>query len=407
MNISRLRGDDMKKFNFRKNKFINRAMALCFSALIACAPALSGCGGGGDNSTEPEKKQTSIILNSFETQTELDTLQQNGVLGKTELFKSDGAKIKEGSASAKVTVISNPYKPGDPYLYQALNLEAKNLDYSDFSNVGYITLEVYNEQNVTSRIALCPVFPTSDGVDQWFELAPQSWTRITYGVERGYIPLSGEKRAVSGLKIKFERGETDKVYYLDDLRLHTVTQEVEKLVMKLDENEICSFDKLWQLQKLVHQDWTDSAIRPQLSIVNDFSADGRGGVLQVVAPKDSAVDASWPGFIIDKELVSLVRWGAYKDTDKLCFDVYTPEDGAITTIYFLMIGPELVGGTFFQKSVKLVPGAWTTVSFTVAELNAGAKEENSFENTGYLEITYVGDVFERIMYIDDIRMEVS
>lgn len=384
-------------------RIIKKPCVICLAALTAAGCAFAGCG----EQPAPVKEQTSITLNAFDNQKDLDTLQSNGVLGRTELFNVDLAKVKEGEASAKVTVISTPYKPGEPYLYQSLNLEAKGLDYGDFSRIGYVTLEVYNEQTSAARIALCPVLPSGDGVDEWFDLAPEQWTRITYGVERGYIPLVGEKRAVSGIKIKFERSASDEVFYLDDLRLHKVTQEVEKLVMTLEENEICSFDKTWQLQKLLHQDWTDGAVRPKLSIVNDFSAEGRGGVLQVIAPKDSAANVSWPGFIIDKSLASLVRWGAYKNTDKLCFDVFTPSDGAITSIYFIMIGPELVGGTYFQKQVKLTPGKWTTVSFTVEELNAGAHEENCFANTGYLEITYDGDVYERLMYIDDIRMEVS
>ncbi|MBQ4269776.1 MAG: hypothetical protein IJB97_09045 [Clostridia bacterium] len=114
--------------------------------------ALTACGekapqGGGD------ERQAIVLINGFEDISEMDTLTNYGVLGKVSLNK-DAAYVKSGEGSAKVVVTSNPYKVASPYLLQNFNLMKREENYTDFSDVAFVTMQVFNPSSETKRVGV-------------------------------------------------------------------------------------------------------------------------------------------------------------------------------------------------------------------------------------------------------------
>lgn len=382
-------------------------------AILAISPVfLSSC-------KEEEKQETvenssSIVeLNGFDTHTDLDTLWFQGALGKMELNKTETQYIRSGVGSAKVTVDSNPYKDWIPRLIQATEQTKKELDFTDFSFVKFVSLDVYNAQTVERKIELQLDFDSSTGPKETFTLAPSAWTTVRYAVDREYIPtvynVNNEQiLKVSGINLFFERGETDETYYLDDMHLYKTSMPAMPISMELAENEFCSFDALWQTKLLEKTDWSDTSILPVLSYTSEVTSTGKGGALQMIAPAgDDSTAGGFAGIVFSDKQIAMFPWAQYDENDCFCFDVYAPKEGGIQRIWFNMYGETTT--RFFVAEIEIPLGKWTTVSFPISQLNSSTTvtELDYFGKTKMINITYMSDTTERVIYFDNFRVEVN
>lgn len=382
-------------------------MLMSAVAILSCAACSTGAGDGGDggtgNTPPPQQVVNGIVsLNSFDSQDVMDRLMLRGVLGKVELNTEDTEFIKSGVGSAKVTVISNPYKSGQPTLYQATEFFKTNEDYSDFTKASRLTLWVYNAQTVQKRIGLQLVY-SADSVDmiEWRNVAPQTWTNLSLNIEREYLTVgSNGKATVRGINVIFNRGGSDEVYYLDEFSLVRTDTPYTPVNMTLAENELCSFDKYWQLKKLTLGCWGSLELAPSVTWVADITSTGKGQAIRVETVPTELGDR-WPYIALGDAFFSLIDLSKYNGKDRLCFDVYSPQLNGMDQLWMELYDES--GAKYFTSDAKaLTVGQWTTISFNVEALRAAG----NFEKTKELRILhkwYSGDA--KIFYVDNIRME--
>lgn len=348
-------------------------------------------------------------INDFETNAEFNLMRLFGVLGKVEK-NTQSEYITTGTASAKVTVESNPYKAGAPYIEQTFELEKSGLDLRDFSDVASLSMDVYNATGAPSRVGLQLAYKSSNGTRKNFELKT-GWNTVRLNVKREYIPQYTNTDNVTapfveGIKILFDRGQEDSVYYIDNLQLYKTEKSYTPITMSLKENEICSFDSDWQVELLEPEG------RPELLAsymrVSDVTASGSGSSVRVEAPGSSSDLGSWPGIFLNREMTALVPWAEYPEDARLCFDVYAPTESAMDSVWMTMYS----GGTryFISEELAVVPGKWVTFSFSVKEMNNGlyASEKHNVATTTGIVIRWMEKTGSpRVVYFDNFRMEFS
>ena len=268
-------------------------------------------------------------------------------------------------------------------------------------------LDVYNATGGKSRIGLQLNYGTSNGTRKNYDLE-EGWNTIRFNVKREYIPQSTNTDNVTapfveGLSILFERGVQDDVYYVDNLQIYSTEKSYAPITMSLKENEVCSFDKEWQVELLEPEG--RSELLASYMQVSDVTANGTGCSIRVEAPGSTSNLGSWPGIYLNKEMTALVPWAGYPDDAKFCFDVYAPAENGLDTIWLSMYS----GGTryFVTDELKIIPGKWVTYSFTVAEMNAqmNSTRHNVASTTGIVIRWEEKARPTQIFYMDNFRME--
>lgn len=384
-------------------------MKKIITAILSVCVMLSAGACSFVSSPKEETVDTGIYtVNDFESNDEFGLIRLFGVLGRVEQ-NTQAEYVKTGSASAKVIVESNPYKPGAPYMQQAFELKKAGKDFRNFSSVASLSVDVYNATGEKSRMGMQLNYGTSNGTRKNFDLET-GWNTIRFNIKREYIPQTTNTDNVTapfveGLSILFDRGATDKVYYVDNLCLYKTEKSYTPITMSLKENEICSFDREWQVELLEPEGRSD--LLASYMQVSDITANGTGCSIRVEAPGSSSNLGSWPGIFLNREMTALVPWSEYPSDARLCFDVYAPEEGGMDTIWLSMYS----GGTryFVTDELALTPGKWITYSFTVAEMNSQMNSSrHSVSSTTGLTIRWEEKAgAARIFYMDNFRMEYS
>lgn len=389
---------------------MKRKIALIISSLFLLAGV--GCGGNNAADTDAPKAQAGIsLVSDFETSEDFDVMRLFGVLGTVEQ-NTDKTYVKRGAGSAKVTVDSDPYKGGAPYIQHALQLIKKGEDYRDFSNVSAVSLDVYNATGSESRIGLQLSYEHGNGTRKNFTL-PEGWSTVRLDVKREYIPQTTNTNNVTapfvdGLRIMFDRASEDSVYYLDNLQIYKTGKSFTPITMQLQENEICSFDSEWQVELL--QPSARPELLPSYNQDKTLTSTGTGGSLRVEAPAGSGQTESWPGFELNNEMLKLVPWADYPNDAKFCFDVYAPTENGMDRIWLTMTTE---GERYYvTDEIHLAAGKWQTVSISVSEMNSHPinpdKTRYNFANTTSVVIRWAEHAgVPHVFYLDNFRMEYS
>lgn len=382
-------------------------MKKLITAILSVCTLLSASACSFNFGKEPEQIDTGIYtLNDFENNDDFGLIRLFGVLGRVEQ-NTHAEYVKTGSASAKVIVESDPYKPGAPYIQQAFELKKAGKDFRNFSNVSAISLDVYNATGAKSRVGLQLNYGTSNGTRKNYDLE-EGWNTIRFNVKREYIPQTTNTDNVTapfveGLSVLFERGETDGIYYVDNMKLYSTEKSFAPITMSLKENEICSFDSEWQVELIEPEGRPE--LLPSYMQVSDVTSTGRGSSIRIESPGSTSNLDSWPGIFLNREMTALVPWAEYPDEARLCFDVYAPETDGLDTIWLSL----WTGGTrfFVTDELKLIPGKWVTYSYTVAEMNGQLNSErhNVATTTGITIRWEEKARSNKVFYMDNFRME--
>lgn len=382
-------------------------MKKIITALLTASVLLSASACSCSSKKEETPIDTGIYtLNDFETNEEFNLIRLFGALGRVEQ-NTKPEYVKSGEASAKVMVEANPYKPGAPYIQQAFELKKAGKDFRNFSSVAALTLDVYNDTGAKSRMGLQLNYGASNGTRKNYDLK-EGWNTIRFNVKREYIPQTTNTDNVTapfveGLSLLFERGAKDSVYYVDNLKLYSTEKSFAPISMNLKENEICSFDKEWQVELIEPEGRSD--LLASYMQVSDVTATGTGCSIRVESPGSTSNLGSWPGIFLNREMTALVPWAGYPNEARLCFDVYAPVENGLDTIWMSMFS----GGTRYYVSdeLALVPGKWVTYSFTVAELNAqmNSTRHNVTSTTGIVIRWEEKARPTQVFYMDNFRME--
>lgn len=374
--------------------------SICLLLVLTTVFSFAGC---KSNNEEDLLKNPVITLNDFETQIELSTLAMAGQLGKVEL-NTDEKYVTNGSKSAKVTVIHDPWSYSDDHvLYQGTDLVVRDEDFSNFAKTKRITMDVYNANETVEKIGMRLVYETGSSLSEWFSLTAGEFTTIEYTVARESIPEvtdDGEKsNKVKGIEFLFELPDgKDNLFYLDNLCLYNSFTSVEPLKRSLKTDEIASFDSWWQVASLTV---TGGNYAPHTNWSKSMSKDVNPLLKLDCVPGGS----TWPTIRIDTEHCAMIDWGSYSGNDAMKFDIYLPE-GQWMEVSITLYGASV---PMFQKLIVLEAGKWNELSFTVDYIMANPYEGTSrrFSLINGISIGYreFEGTENRQLYIDNIRME--
>ena len=127
-----------------------RKFAVLFLVCFAVLPA-SAC---GSTPSESEKETQTVVVNAFDTQTDFDTMQLCGLLGKSSL-NTDARYVKSGKGSMQVTVASKPLENKVGFLYQGMRQDnIGRTDLSDFAAFDNMRLQIYNTSTESKRVGV-------------------------------------------------------------------------------------------------------------------------------------------------------------------------------------------------------------------------------------------------------------
>ena len=380
-------------------------MGIALAWMLLTVGGLCGCQ-SQEKETETTPTNPVILLNDFETQADLSTTAMVGLLGRAEL-NQDAAYKTSGQGSVKLTVIHDPYTEAlSPTLFQSVNLQKRQLDCSDFSKTSSMTVDVYNANSTVEKLGIQMRYSASGySLIEWFDLAPNTWTTIRYKVPRESIPQSQKNGKVGsfiqGIQFLYERPtDTDRVFYMDNVRLYKTSDTVEVLDKVLKQDEICSFDSWWQVAGLTI---SGGAYAPTVSWVKDKVVSGGAAVkLNAVGGNDGV----WPEIAFEPDYCKLIDWSSYGENDTMAIDVYLPEGQQMEIALTLYAN----GIPFYTKQVELVAGEWNTISCTVGEIHSQLSEGAEglkFSMTTKITLGYRGflGTEDRQIYLDNFRME--
>ena len=381
-------------------KFAVLFLVVCFAVLPA-----SAC---GSMPSESEKETQTVVVNAFDTQTDFDTMQLCGLLGKSSL-NTDARYVKSGKGSMQVTVASKPLENKVGFLYQGMRQDnIGRTDLSDFAAFDNMRLQIYNTSTESKRVGIRLVYVydqdgNTESTTTWYTLQPE-WNAVVYNIDRTNIPV-GESgiRKVAGVSLYFDRDETDTVYYLDEWVMHRTKKTVPDLVMTVEPNEICSFDKKWQVEQLERFQWVPSYCQPDFTYNTDlqYTVNGAGGSLKVMLTGGNG--GNYPGFFLNRQLTKAFDFGRYGKYDCLCYDVYTPEENGVKELNVLL---HVEGYEYFVGSTPLVQGGWTHVEWRVEDIESrGRVLGATFADVRYISFTAHEATYDRLYYLDNIRMK--
>ncbi len=408
---------------------------------LICITFLFGIFGCKSKETSPEKSATNFshiymgntliedddaltysIVNPYETQLQLSTMQIWGYLGKAEL-NQDNSFVKSGKGSLKIEVESNPFVYEAPCVYQALNQTPINgKAHNDFTEVTHISVDVYSAETQTTRIGVGLVYfwnsndrnNTSQSTTTWIDVQP-GWNKIVYTVNRESI-IQTDIIAEDGTTIRvpyvqyisfwFERGEADKVYYFDDLKLHKTGTPMTVIDDVREKDEICTFDQGWQVTSLQCFPWLSTDLFPTLELNTDlqYTQYNRGGSLKMTLPVEAG--GRYTGVNITDAYLDKMDFTQYSDDDYLCFNFYTPIENPVdfAVVQLFTSSNENI---FFSRDYPIVAGKWMTVRLSIGELRNGPTPQTNIDNCQIMQVASYTKATVGILYVDNIRVETA
>lgn len=358
--------------------------------------SFSACGGNEKESSA----YRNVLINDYEKPWEYSSMLMGNYLGViTE--NSDARYVTRGEKSAKVDVGNSKIFSGRPYVYQTFSHRFG--DYTTFSVVKMLSVEVYNACTETKNVYLSLDFASGENSVTRYSLPSEKWTTIYYTNYREY--MSSDK--CYGAYVYFDATENGvNTFYLDNFRLYQTDSTYEKINPKLDENEICSFDRYEQIG-LLSTNTDGGSVDTEMTSEN--TSTGTGSALKIYAGHGVAVypqSYNYPGIGLSERILSLVPFKDYDSDDYLCFDIYSANSMKITDLFLVLTNNLGVRYFDYMFGEQVIPETWTTIRVPVSEINGALPAEEGFASTTKIEILwgeFVGE--DRVFYLDNFRME--
>lgn len=394
----------------------NRLTSLLLAGLCGLT-CLTGCqdftfqtndsGNGHFNTDEiAEGELRKYSINGFDSGKEMMTCRVEGTIR----CYLEEEYVKEGTGSCKILL-----KEDDLYMpkfYQAFDLSKVEggANYSEFTVVDKISCWVYNAQDISASLPLEFVFNDGTKIIKTYILEPNAWNLLVYDNYRELMPST----ICDGVYFSFSHvGTGDCVYYVDDLSAYKTSKEYSPITQDLAENEICSFDKIYQAKYIFPRTYYTSSKIVASFESSSFTSSGEGNSLHVYCPAGDvdwetqpADKQNWPGIEFYSGMVSQVDWMNYDDNDCICFDAYSPEENGLDFVWL-----NVLDGTwkyrFASPAFQLKKGQWATYRVKVGDI------KNKLGYVGYSSISSISLLWgefpgeDREFWIDNVRMEVN
>lgn len=387
---------------------------LCVVLSAVLLFSLVGCGSkDGDSDKKTESDPNRVVLNDFEDYKKcFEPLIAEGYFGKVNV-NAVAAFVKSGKQSAKLEP-SGDYTESatvKPVLRQPLNLTAAGIDCSDFSRVKTISCWIYNAEETELPVRMYLAFAGGISKSEKFTLKPGEWNALSLPIYPEALSISYDIEACEGLCFSFEpvgEGERAPLLYLDDITVLKSETAPAPYEITFEENELCSFDKLYQEYVVIPQN-SLGEFDPVLS-VNTQPAFVRSGYslrCDFLGNDGTYTDYTYTGFSFSEEFVRKSAAATLSADDKIAFDVYN----ANADSQRLMISFYNTSGSLFYKNTGIYvnPGEWKTVELSVKEMNDYNMGGNADYGTKAMGEIYIHwDLLkiptgQRTLYFDSFR----
>ena len=335
-------------------------------------------------------------------------------------INKDEKFVKSGQASAKINPLGGYYSADPPVLVIPLESARFNYDFTKLTKVKNISFSLYSEQeNVTIRFGYTfDDLYTQRSAPQSIQLN-QGWNDLSMEVEADLLNLIYDISNCTAFYLEFDnvgyQNSKDiadaPTYYMDDIQLDLYEKEYELHddIIVLEEDEYCSFDKLYQGYVVAAGAYTQATI-PVTSVVeteNGVEPTSGRKMLKVEYPAASVVNESWPGLSFTKKISQEINWNKYINEVndwEFCFDVYSvnPVESAFLPNFVYGDGNQW---NIDKQEFSVYPsqGNWVTCRISLATLyNTNNK---ALSDNLKIEINILSSLNERLFYFDSFRFE--
>ena len=381
-------------------KRIIRIALVCILALC-CFTAALGCGAAAQVSDE-------VLLADFENYVpDIQLCRISSNFGKVSV-NTDKAYVKSGNRSARIDPV------GNGWMYFPMYSENFGFDYTDFTYVNSVRLDMYNPQaeDKTVRVGLISKINNIDSFDKAYDeefTLKNGWNTLEFYIEPSILGITADITEIQGISLSFEICNeydiTDKTprYYLDGIKLikrakpHSVQTNIE-----FAENEIMDFEKFY------HEYFTVNDFGIEMSIVKtaDYGIATKTGnkALRIVIPQGDS--GRWNYYV--KIAAPFLKASALgKLTDEqfengyFVWDAYNAAASEYNCVAMFFVGN---GNTRYEVGTYSKPGEWTTHKIKLADIEQNIPGWRN--NTGMFALS-IKDSFstDRELFLDNFRIE--
>lgn len=203
---------------------ITKGLVLLLTLL--CMPVALIGGSAQQSSAKAEEPTTeTIVVNDFEAPAKFNYFTMSNALGKVTMDTDNGGNTR-ACVYVQPDLFNGRMDAKVPGLFHSLKLQKEEKDYTNFRYVTQVKAKVYNAEDTEQEIGLQLVYTVKNrslvtGKAQWYTLAPNAWTEITFDIGAKTIPVAYKKKAY-GLNFVFKRptkNQSGYTLYIDDLAL--------------------------------------------------------------------------------------------------------------------------------------------------------------------------------------------
>ena len=380
------------------------ATVLAFSSLLA----LFGCDKNETETPTGGTQQDEVLFAGFEAWLpDFQMCRISNYFGKVSL-NSDKQYVTEGEHSARIDPV------GNGWMYFSTYSERFQYDYTDFTRLDCIRMEMYNPQATEEKVTVGLVsepyaldqFNRAGGKE--FTLKP-GWNTLNYYIEPMLVSVIADLADIRGIYMIFDplflyeiTDETPR-YYLDNIRFrYKETAHKVENSFEFGENEIMNFEKFYESNFYMN----DFAIDMKMVKPGEYGVPTSSGAkaLRIVFP--GTASGTWKNYF--------QIMGAYMKKSPLgnltndqfnnayfCWDVY---NASSSTYNLVAAFYDETGKNNYKLATYPVPGEWT--KFRVKLTDIVEKMPSWREKIGNFSLDVMDNLNkDREIFVDNIHLE--
>lgn len=381
-------------------------IVLVFIFAIGSFAVILSCG----NTDAQEPHGGDIMLVDFENYApDFSLCRISSDFGKVSV-NTDKTFVKSGSRSARIDPV------GNGWMYFPTYSERYDFDYTDFTYVRCVRLEMYNpqENDKTVRVGLIAKINSIDLFDRACEATftlESGWNTIEYYVAPDIVCMTADITDIQGISLSFEQcnawdiDDTTPRYYVDDVKLvkSTVAHATESNI-EFAPNEIIDFEKFYHNNFIIN----DFGIEMDIVKTADYGIATATGsrALRVVIPKGNS--GRWNYYVkIMAPFLQASALGKLSDEQfengYFTWDSYNGADSEYNCAGLFFVGS---GTTSYAVGSYPKPSEWVTHKVKLTDIEANIPGWRG--NVGMFVFS-IKDSFstDRELFLDNFRIEYS
>ena len=391
---------------------MKQIMKKFLASVLACSCMISlfGCNRNLQEDKKPtgETNPSEVLFADFESwEPDFQMCRISNYFGKVSL-NSDEQYVKNGKHSARIDPV------GNGWMYFSTYSERFEYDYTDFTRLDCIRMEMYNPQSQNEKVSVGLV-SNPYALDQFtraggkqFTLKP-GWNTLDYYIDASLVSVIADMSDIRGVYMIFDplflyeiTDETPR-YYLDNIRFrYKETPHVVESIFEFEENKIMDFEKFYESNFYMNE----FAIDMQMVKPGNYGVSNVSGskALRIVFP--GTASGAWKNYF--------QIMGAYMKKSPLgsltkeqfnnayfCWDVY---NGASSTYNLVAAFYDETGKNYYKVATYPQPGEWKTERIKLTDIATAMP--NWQEKIGNFSLDVLDNLNKaRELFVDNIRIE--